>query len=72
MEVVRTLWIYTFVNAEEFTVFLGSQGIAAIRAGKTERSSNDFTITESLTADFALVLPITTIVVINVMMRSTA
>ena len=59
------------MNTEEFTVFFGNQGIATMRAGKAESCSNNFTGGEGLTADFALVLTIASIVVVNVMMWGT-
>ena len=71
VEIVRAFWIYTFVNTEEFMVFLSSQSIATMRADKAERCSNNFAATESLAADFALVLTITAVVIINVVMRGT-
>ncbi len=60
------------MNAEKFTVFLGSKGVAAVRAGEPERSGNHFAGAEGLPADFALVLAVTAIVVIDVMVRCTA
>ena len=57
--------------AEKLTVFLCNQGIAAMRAGKSDGSCNNFTGTECLTTDFTLVLPIASIVVVDVMVWST-
>ena len=71
MEIVRTFGIDTFVYTEKLTVFLGNQGIAAMRAGKSDGSCNNFTGTECLTTDFTLVLPIASIVVVDVMVWST-
>lgn len=58
------------MNPEEFTVFFGNKGVAAMRADKPERCSNDFAGREGLTTDFALILTVTTIVVIDIMMES--
>ena len=58
------------MDTEEFTVFLGNQRITTMRTGETDRSCNDFARRESLTTDFALVLTVATIVVIDVMMGS--
>lgn len=58
--------------AEEFAVFLGNKGITTVRAGKPERCGNNIAGREGLTADFALVLPVTAIVVVDVMVGRTA
>ena len=71
MEIVRTFGIDTFMDTEEFTVFLGSQSVTAMRADKAYRSCNDFTGTEGLTTDLALVLSIAAIVVVDEMVWST-
>lgn len=72
VEIIRAFGAYTFMYAEEFTVFLGSQGISTVRTGKAERCCNDFTGAEGLTADFALVLAITAVIIIDVMVRGAA
>ena len=71
VEIIRALWIHTFMYAEELTVFPGNKCISAVRAGKSKWCCDDFAGRESLTADFALVLTVSTIIVINVVMRST-
>ena len=71
MKIVRAIKISTFMYTEEFTVFLGNKGIATVRAGKPERRGDNITGRECLTADFALVLPVATVVVIDEVMRST-
>ena len=60
------------MNAEEFTVFLCNQSITTMRAGKSERCCNNLAGREGLSTDFALVLPLATIVIIDKMVRSTA
>lgn len=40
--IVRTFGIDTFVYAEELAVFLGNQGIAAMRTGKPDGSGDYF------------------------------
>ena len=60
------------MNTEEFTVFLGNKCIATMRTGKPARCCNNFTGAEGLTTDFALVLTVTAVVVIDVVMWSTA
>ena len=57
--------------AEKFAVFLGNQGIAAMRADKAYRSCNNFSGTESLTTYFALELTVAAIVVVDEMVWST-
>ena len=59
------------MNAEKLTVFLGNEGIATMRAGEAERCRNNLAGTESLTADFALELTVTAIIIVNEMMWST-
>lgn len=70
VEIVRAFGIDTFVYAEELAVFLGNQSIAAMRTGKPEWSGDVFAGAEGLPADFALVLAIATIVVVDEMVRS--
>ena len=70
VKIVRTVTIYTFVNTEEFTFFFGNQRITTMRTGKAKRCCNNFSGREGLSTDFALVLTIATIVVIDVMMGS--
>lgn len=72
MEIVGTLWIYTFVYAEKFPVFLGGKSISTVGTGKAEWSCNEFAGAKSLPADLALVLSIAPIVVIDERMRGAA
>ena len=58
------------MHAEELTVFLGNKGISAVGTEQTDRSCNNFTGTEGLPADFALELPVATIIIVDVMMGS--
>ncbi len=58
--------------AEKLTVFLCGKGIAAVGAGKAERCCGNFAGGEGLAADFALVLTIAAIVVVDKMVWSTA
>lgn len=57
------------MNTEEFTVFLGSGCVAAMRTGKPERCCNHFAGAEDLTTDFALMLTVAAIVVVDAMVR---
>ena len=72
VEIVRAFGIDTFVYAEEPAVFLGNQGITTMWTDKPEGSGDHFAGCESLTADLALVLTVSTIVIIDEMMRGTA
>ena len=58
-------------DADVIKVFHCGQGIAAMRAGKTYRSCNNFAGGESLTTDFTLVLSVSAIVIVEEMVRST-
>ena len=60
------------MDTKEFTVFYGNKGVTTVRAGKAERSSNLFGSNKSLSADLALELTVTAIVVVYVLMRGTA
>ena len=42
VEIVRAFGIDTFVYAEKLAVFLGNQGIAAMRTGKSDGSGDHF------------------------------
>ena len=72
MKIVGTFRIHTFMNAKEFTVYLGNECIAAMRTDKPERSDDFFSGRECLSTDFALILTVTAIVIVEVMMRSSA
>ena len=53
VKIVGTFRIDVFVDAEEFTVFLGNKSIAAMRAYEAERSSSPFSARER-TCDFIM------------------
>lgn len=72
VEIVRTLWVYTFMYAEKFSVFLGNKSISTVRTDKLKWSGNMFAGAEGLPADLALVLTIAAIVVVDEMVRSAA
>ena len=72
VKIVRAFGIHAFMYAEKLTVFLGGKGIAAVGAGKTERCCDSFAGGEGLAADFALVLPVAAIVIVDEMMRGAA
>ena len=60
------------MDAEELPVFLRDQGVTTMRAHQSERSCRVFTRRKSLTADFALILAVATIVIVYEVVRGTA
>ncbi len=72
VEIVRTFWIDAFMYAEELAVFFWNEGITTVRTGKAKRCCNDFTGAEGLTTDFTLVLSVAAIIIVNVVVGSTA
>ena len=70
VEIIRAFGIHAFMNAEKLAVFLGSKGTAAVGAEQPERRGNKFTGAEGLAADFALVLAISPIIIIDEMVWS--
>ena len=72
VEIIRAFGIDAFMYAEKLTFFLGDKSIAAVWTEHPERSCDKFTGAEGLAADFALVLSITAIVIVDEMMRGTA
>ena len=65
MEIVRTVWIYTFVENEVFALFLRYESVPAVRAQHTNRSGNEITSGKRLAADLALILPIAAVVIVD-------
>ena len=70
VEIIRTFGIYTFMNAEKFTVFLSNKGVTTVRAGETNGYSDDVSRAESLSTNLALILPVTAIIIVNKVVRS--
>ena len=60
------------MNAEKFTVFLSNKGVTTVRAGETKGYSDDVPRAESLPTNLALILPVTAIIIVNKVMRSSA
>jgi len=54
VEVVRAVWIHTFVDGEVFTVLLWNQGVSAIRVQKTDRGSDLFTGNKTPASEYRL------------------
>ena len=59
------------MHDEVLSVFLRNKGIAAVGACKAQRCGDKFTGAESLSADFALVLAVSPIIVVDEMVRGT-
>ena len=52
--------------------FFWNEGITTVRTGKAKRCCNDFAGAEGLTTDFTLVLSVAAIIIVNVVVGSTA
>ena len=70
VQIVRAFRIYTFMNAEKFTVFLSNKGVTTVRAGETNGYSDNVSRAESLSTNLALILPVTAIIIVNKVVRS--
>jgi hypothetical protein len=70
--VIGAFVIDAFVDDKEFPVFLRDQDMAAIRALEFEWLGGMFAGDKGLGADFALILSIATVIVIEIMMRGAA
>lgn len=69
MKVEGTLWVDAFMDAEEFPVLLRDEGMAAVRAYKAERRSDNLAGDKGLSTDFTLELTIAAIVIIEIVVR---
>ena len=72
MEIVRAFWIDTFVKNEMSAFFLCHQSLPAVRAQHPDGSGNKISGTEGLGTDFAPILSITAIVIVEKVMGCTA
>jgi hypothetical protein len=70
MTVIGAFIIDAFMDDKEFPVFLRDKDMAAVRALEFERLGSPFTGDEGLRADFALILSIATVIVIEIVMGS--
>ncbi len=70
MQIIGTMRVHTFVDTEEFPVFLRNQGMATIRTFQAKRLF--LTGREGMTAHLAEPLPMRAIVHVNEGSRSTA
>jgi hypothetical protein len=70
MTVIGAFIIDAFMDDKEFPVFLRDKDMAAVRALEFEWLGSPFTGDEGLRADFALILSIATVIVIEIVMES--
>lgn len=72
MQVVGALGVHTFMDGEVLAVFFRNKGMPAMGAEESYRGGNLFTGNKSLSTDFTKELPMATIIVVNVVVRSPA
>ena len=70
MQIEGAFWVDTFVYAEELPILFGDEGVSTVRAHEAEGRSNNLPSDECLATDFALVLSVTAIVIIEVVVWS--
>ena len=70
MQIEGALRIDAFVNAEELPVLLWDKGVSTIRAPKADRRGNHLPGDEGLSTDFALVLPVAAIIIVEIVVWS--
>ena len=69
VKIIGTFRVYTFMHDEVLSNLLRDKGIAAMGACKAGRRGDRFTGAEGLSADLALVLAVSPIVVVDEMVR---
>lgn len=72
VEIIRAFRVDAFVEDEMLTVFLWGEGMAAVGTHEPDRGSDLFAGDECLTTDFALILPVAAVVVIDIQVGSPA
>ena len=72
VKIVSAFGVDTFMEDKVFPLFFGGEGVPAVRADKADGGRDLFTGNESLAADFALVLPVAAVIIVEVMVRSAA
>ena len=72
VKIVSAFGVDTFMEDKVFPLFFGDEGVPAVRADKADGGRDLFTGNESLAADFALVLPVAAVIIVEVMVRSAA
>ena len=71
VKIVRAFGIDTLMEDEMFPLFFCSEGVSAVRADKADGRRGLFAGNESLATDFALVLSIATVIIVDIMVRGT-
>ena len=69
VKIVRAFGVDTLMEDEVLSLFFSDEGVSAVRADKADGGRDLFAGNESLAADFALVLPVAAVIIVDVMMR---
>ena len=72
VKIVRAFGVDTLMEDEVLSLFFSDEGVSAVRADKADGGRDLFAGNESLAADFALVLPVAAVIIVDVMVRSAA
>ena len=70
MQIEGTLWIDTFVDAEEPPVLFRDKGVSTVRAHETDWGGNNLPSDKGLSTDLALVLSVAAIIIIEIVVGS--
>ena len=70
MKIVRAFGVDTLMEDEVFALFFGGERVSAVRADKADRGRDLFAGNESLSADFAQVLAVAAVIIVDVMVGS--
>ena len=70
VKIVRAFGVDTLMEDEVLSLFFSDEGVSAVRADKADGGRDLFAGNESLAADFALVLPVAAVIVVDVMVGS--
>ena len=69
VKIVRAFGIDALMEDKVFPFFFGGEGVCAVRADKADGGRDQFAGNESLAADFALVLAIAAVIIVDVLVR---
>ena len=69
VKIVRALGVDTLMEDEVLPLFFGDEGVSAVRADKADGGRDLFTGNESLPTDFALVLPVAAVIIVDETVR---
>ena len=70
VKIIRAFRVDTLMEDEVLPLFFGNEGVCAVRADKADGGRDLFAGNESLAADFALVLPVAAVIIVDVMVGS--